>query len=135
MSRENILEKWEPIGKIEKEMRIEACIVDYKGFRILLKDLEKNGRNLKLQFDEYFWTYRKMPTKELEEKWSFYTVEESSYIKWFHKVSIGLRKEIAMTHYGIYGINYSIEVISCDPPAAEWIKKEEVERNLKVVIE
>lgn len=53
---------------------------------------------------------------EYEYTWSLFTVENSSYVEWFHEQSVGIKRDIGIAHYLIKTANEVIEVLDLEDP-------------------
>lgn len=49
--------------------------------------------------------------KNSSQKWSLFTIENSRYLEWFHEQSVGVRRDINMTHYSIKTPDDVIDVL------------------------
>lgn len=87
------------------------------GLRIIDEgDLLKDGYDI----DEAVIEMKK--EKDSWHKWSLFTIENSRYLEWFHEQSVGVRRDIEMTHYLIKTPDDVIDVLSVKKvhPTVTW---------------
>lgn len=124
-----IFKKWEPMSCLPNEMYLEGLHDDYEGFRLLLKGSGDKGKILRIAFDPSL-VYRNIDEGDFLKmandgeglmKWCLFTVENSTYEKWFHEQSYNIRESENIVHYAIYTPNDCIDVLSAYPPKVEWL--------------
>ncbi len=126
-NKNNILIPWKPIYGIEKKMYIEAIHDDYEGFRILLKGEKPESILLRITFNDHLG-YRNTDEGNLIKIWNpekplgiFFIVENSSYINYFHEMTLNIYKDWKIIHYAIYSPVDCIDILSSVPPIVEWL--------------
>jgi len=127
--KQEILKKWEPIDHLPEEMYLEGLHDDYEGFRLLMKGKNPQDKMLRIHF-EVPLVYRNIdegdyllysPVKNESAKSTFYTIENSQYLEWFHKESLDMHKSEKIIHYAIYTPNDCIDILSPWSPKVEWL--------------
>lgn len=125
----NIYSKWEPIEDIPARLSCEGLHHDYEGFRILLKGPGPDSATFRIIFDptlayrnidegDLLKTIHEMPDPGI---FSLFTVDSSTWLKWFHEESYGIHKDENIVHYAIYTVNDCIDVLSAFEPTVEWL--------------
>ncbi len=122
-------EKWIPLEKIPPRLYCEGLHDDYEGFRILLKGDDPNSSILRITFDATL-AYRNIDEGDLLRTiqarpdighFSLFTVECSTWLKWFHSESCEIHDGENIVHYAIYAANDCIDVLSAFEPSVEWL--------------
>ncbi len=125
-----VYQKWVPIHSIPDILYCEALHDDYEGFRILLQGEASHSPILRVSF-EFVLAYRNIDEgsafKTLEvlndaERSSFYIVQNSHWLTWFHEESCDIYKNRHITHYAILTSDDFIDVLSECEPVVEWLE-------------
>lgn len=120
-------QRWEPIDNISAQVTCEGIHDDYEGFRVLLRCSDE--RVLRLSYARAL-AYRNVDEGDrlrtlrhahVEPNWSLYTVENSSFLRWFHLESDGIHTDENVKHYAIYTLNDCIDILANSAPFAEWL--------------
>ena len=114
---------------LPKNVTLEALYDDWEGFRILVRDYDKEAGIgiLRISFGGRPVANRCMDEGVYPASWSkkipsfLSTVENSEYLEWFHKESGGIREGQPLVHYAIYTVNECIDVLDIEPPKVEWL--------------
>lgn len=129
MKREKWM-KWEPIEGIPQTLYLRSLKYDVDGLTISLQDMDEKSPMLTIYFDGFFALRimdegdklidsreidKSVLEMELEKgsyyKWSLFTVENSLYLEWFHRESLGVRQNTELVHYVIRSTDDVIEVL------------------------
>lgn len=126
----DVLVPWTPIPGLTSPMYIEAVYDDYEGRRILLRGEDPTCAMLRVAFDNCL-SYRNTDESYLLKLWHsnekevagkiFYTIENSSYIDFFHEMTLELYRNWEIKHYAIYTISDCVDILSIEPPTVEWL--------------
>jgi len=113
----------EKYDKYEGLYYCDALHDDNEGFRIILEHESGQGPMLKVTFGKFlayqnidesnrlkFWNEQ----KDIDEKYTFYEVENSSWVKWFVNENKGKYESSEIKHYMILTGQDVIEVLSYD---------------------
>jgi hypothetical protein len=114
---------------LPKQVYLEGMYDDWEGFRLLLRDHERESNTgiLRIHFGGKPVAYRCMDEGVYPASWSkkmthwLSQVENSEYLEWFHKESGGIREGQGLVHYAIYTLNDCIDVLDLQPPKIEWL--------------
>lgn len=109
---------------------VEAIHDDYEGFRILLRGESPESPMLRLVFDPPPLSYRVIE----EASWlspdmadhlfrapgsRFVVVADSDFLRWFQRISSGIREWPNIRHYVVCMANQIVEIIACRAPGAD----------------
>lgn len=137
MNNDEIWHRWEPI----KSGLIDNYYIDHvddgmDGFKVLLMQ-ENTGQYLELYFIESVWAYRsteigmrsdlfywlsKEYGDDFYDKWAFFRVEQSSYIKWISNECSSTIAGINLIHFVIKGLDSVLDIIASEYPEIRFIK-------------
>lgn len=123
--------RWEPIQNLAQRYSIESISDTLDGFKIVL--FEENAEQNKLQIffdnsvDAYRSTYESFRQKiinDLHEKygqsfyvnWSFFKINNSSYVQWLSEESYGITDMIGVMHFSIVTKEEIVDIIACYQP-------------------
>ena len=124
-------QKWIPVESIPTRMYCEAVHDDYEGFRILLKGEDPKSPVLRVSFESVL-SYRNIDEGNLlrtldlirdREIHPLYTVQNSSWLKWFHEESYNIHVNSDIVHYSIMTHDDCIDILSEFEPTVEWLNK------------
>lgn len=125
MSNDSLI-KWSLDIKNPVEMSIESLIDDNQGLKVIAKSYPNKERTIKITFQDYL-TYRNTNESYLLKLWSnipdemlgftFYKIDNSSYIKYFHEMSLGVYIDWEIIHYGIYTGQDCIDILATQEPS------------------
>lgn len=125
-----IYNKWEPVNNLPRTLYLEGLHDDHEGFRLLLRGDDPIGRVLRISFDPAL-SYRNTDEGDLlksvpqisEMQWPLLTVENSSYLEWYHEESLGIQKAKPrkVLHYLIVTPADCVEVLAANPPIVDWL--------------
>lgn len=135
MKREKWI-KWEPIQGIPQTLFCDSIEYNDEGLTIKLKG--KDSPILTINF-EFFLALRIVDEgnflkdscdmdeavlkMELEKgsyyKWSLFTVENSSYLAWFHDQSVGIHRDLKIVHHVIKTPGDVIEILDSVIPVVK----------------
>ncbi len=130
-----IFEKWEPFPDLP-QMSLEGLYDDQEGFRLFLTGYYVETKILRITFEAEL-VYRNIDEGDLLKtihevkgfpiKWSFFTVKNSEYLKWFHEQSYDIRVSDKITHYAIYTPDDCLDILSLSayPPKVKWLSPDE----------
>ncbi len=121
-------EKWEPINNLAEKYCLELILDTLDDFKIILSE-EKN-RNKKLFIGEHVPAYRiiydfnqdiihnleQQYGKDFFAKWTFFKVNNSSYLKWISEESCTFSDDIRFTHFCIVGVDFILDIIEPNEP-------------------
>ncbi len=128
----NIFRKWKVIEGVPAEMYLEELYQDCEGLlKLILTDGFENSQKLQITFDGQL-LYRNIDEANLlamefshEDKQpggcTFYTIDNSEYLEWFHWVSCNTNENQEIIHYAIYTGNDCVDILSVSPPDVKWI--------------
>lgn len=125
---ENIYKKWQPLKDIPRVLYCEGIHDDYEGFRILLRENDRSPI-LRIMFDAVR-SYRKSDEGDLLRtiasisdpgRSSLFTVENSSWVKWFHEETYDIHKDRDIKHFAIYTPDDCVDALSEFEPKVEWL--------------
>lgn len=134
--------KWEPLSYIESRLYGEALYDDGEGFKIVLQGESADSHLLKIIFASPL-AYRNNgtigeynssgPLRRIERSGesSLYTVENSSWVEWFHEASFGIYRDRKIVHYAIITLNGRIDVLSDVAPAVGREENKRAELSLE----
>lgn len=120
--------RWKPIKELEKKYKIVNISENLNGFSIELVSTNKEQNTMSLIFEQSVNAYRfadqefkqniiNSLTKEYSEEyfkeWTFFKVDNSSYIEWLSEQSLGWSDEFPFIHFSLVGYD-SILDIACD---------------------
>lgn len=123
--------KWIPLEKIPSRLHCEGLHDDYEGFRILLKGDDPNSSMLRITFNAVL-VYRNIDEGDLLltiqtrpdlGHSALFTVENSTWLEWFHGESCEIHERETIVHYAIYTSNDCIDVLSAFEPTVEWLNE------------
>lgn len=126
-----IYQKWIPIHSIPERLFCEAIHDDYEGFRILLRGEALHSPMLRISFESVL-AYRNIDEGSLLktlnllkdcEPSSFYLVQNSTWLVWFHEESYGMYEDRHIVHYAIFTSHDCIDVLSEYEPVVEWLNE------------
>lgn len=126
------LNEWKPLDEIEGRFYLKRLEDNTINLTIVLEN-EVADRILKLTFDSAL-SYRNIDEGDLlkssqeGDHGGFFIITDSSYLKWFHRESLGIREDENICHYGIYTPNDCIDILALHPPKAEWGKSKGSDR-------
>jgi len=124
---------WNLIENQPQKMIIDSLHDDDEGLRVFLKDASISGENRLLQivFDPYI-SYRNMDecyrastfdSNSDGLKDTFYIVNNSAWLNWFHKESKNIYNDRVIAHYSLITVADCIDILSEYPPEVFWINK------------
>ena len=131
--------RWRPIDHIPRELYLEELIDNRDGLILRLSE-SADSPILQIHFDGYY-AYRIMNEGDFllgdhciksEDNSDLvqvplYTVQNSHYVKWFHRKSCGVRENDRIIHYVVATPDDMVEILDLDipeePPAVIWIAR------------
>ncbi|HRN77882.1 MAG TPA: hypothetical protein PLU71_01465 [Candidatus Dependentiae bacterium] len=128
--------KWKPEVDIFPNFCIKAIDNTTEGLFINLKN-EIDNDNIVIMINVIWFSYRVIKIencsktierlKEIEgpdffDSWSLFEVEDSNYLKWFEKESLGIYEGVK--HYVFMGYNLVFEVLMYEPGSLKIIKED-----------
>lgn len=121
---------WTLTENVPVKMYVESLKDDYEGFRILMQGEDKQSKMLRITFENAL-SYRNINESYYLKKWNesklerlgktFYRIKKSSYIDFFHEMTLNLYSDWEISHYAIYTTDDCIDIISETPPLVEWL--------------
>lgn len=120
--------KWEPISNLAKKYYVKFISEDTKDkYKILLSDTENNKNKILISWplgvdahrstDESYTLATinfldKQYGTEFYGDWTFFKIENSSYLRWLSEQSYGISEEYNLTHFCILAADSMIDVIN-----------------------
>jgi len=121
--------QWKPIENLAPKYDIDSIVDTINTFTIVLSEMDNPQKRLEVHFDSGVAAYRL--TKEiywqnslhkLDEKygedfyghWTFFKVENSSYLSWLSKESFEISDSRVFVHFAFLGADSILEVIAHD---------------------
>ena len=119
--------KWKPIEGLAPKYDVDLVVDTMDNFKIVLSEMDNSQKRLEVHFDSGVDIYRLTDESywrnslcELKEKygaefywyWSFFKVENSSYLSWLSKESFGISDSRDFVHFAILGEDSILEVIA-----------------------
>lgn len=113
---------WEPKKKLKNKYYVDS-IKDEESFMMELSNEDETEKIL-LKWDGCVVSYTCseesarsiLYDKQELTKWTFFKVENSSYLKWIEEQSLGIEQRNKLTHYCIIGINSVVDIIASYEP-------------------
>ncbi|GAB5398562.1 MAG: hypothetical protein Aureis2KO_01470 [Aureisphaera sp.] len=126
----DVLKKWNlNVLDNNDKLYVEKLLNDSAGLTIILKKEKSDKKYLKIFFDDTL-SYRNTNESFLLKIWhttqkenlgkTFYSVENSSYIDFFHEMTQKIYLDWDIIHYAIYTISECIDILSQVPPVISW---------------
>ncbi|OGB83277.1 hypothetical protein A3F66_01790 [candidate division TM6 bacterium RIFCSPHIGHO2_12_FULL_32_22] len=119
--------KWNSIADLANSYYIESIKDDINGLRIFLVDEKNNKNRLEVIFENFEAyrnideSYRTVLFKDLYKNkncanWTFFKVENSTYLKWLSMQSDGWIDYIKRYHYMFVTLDSVLDVVSSHDP-------------------
>lgn len=130
-------ERWEPISGLKDKYNIDSVedtLMD--GFKITLSECCDKGKRVAVTFKNGIFAHRetheifRLATykllddnygKDFYEKWTFFKVTNSSYLKWLSEQSYTLSDVYSVTHYSFLAGNVMLDIAHVNEPTVEFI--------------
>jgi hypothetical protein len=126
--------KWEPVQGMSFRYDVEYILDKFDSFEIVLIDMVDKNKKVKLVFENSVNAYRVVEesfrsqllvevgnfNKEYE-NWTFFKVENSSFLNWLYKESSGMLKELKPIQFSFITTDSIIDIVSTYHPKVEFI--------------
>lgn len=127
--------KWIPLENLQPKYNVDSILDSFDGLKIILSDTKDSSKKVIFNFDGLIDSYRSSDEgfslrklNELEKfygndfykNWTFFTVENSEYIKWLSNESYGVYDSIPKQHYSFLASNVVIDIISLEEPKVNY---------------
>ena len=124
-------ERWVPIDGLVRKYDLDEVIDNKDGFTITLFDASDITQKLRIHFEDFVEAYhvanetlRYRVVVDLYEQygrkfygdWTFFTVTNSSYIKWLSEQSCTISDGMELIHYSILASNYVLDIAAISKP-------------------
>ena len=128
--------RWEPIQGLSEKYYIDSVMDTVDGFTIFLSDAKDEEKKVKVFFKDSVDVYRSANESfryqlivELKEKygsdfygdWTFFKVENSSYVQWLLEQSAGIADGIMFTHFSFIASDSVLDILDPVEPKVELI--------------
>ena len=130
MTEKDIIKPWISIEDLPKDIYVEAVYDDFEGFRVLLRGTAIDAKMLRISCNDNIY-YRNTDESYLLKIWGsmpkdiepslIYTIENSTFVEYFHEMSEGCYATWKITNYAIYSTNDCIDILSVEPLIVEWL--------------
>lgn len=129
--------KWEPMGNLAHNYYVESITESLDGLRLVLFDSEKPADKILIRFAKSVDSFRRTTETftyltidtlaeiygtDFYEKWAFFKVENSEYLKWMSEQSYGISEERDFTHFCFLAVDSIVDVIANYEPEVFQIK-------------
>lgn len=130
--------RWEPIPHLVRQYYIWK-LTDFEGkLEIILKDAVNDTPSVKVVFNSIRCAYRytdELFRAELVHKlnqqhagtsymnWTFFKVENSSYIKWFSEQSYTISDRFGLKHFAIITDDEMLDIATLHEPKVEFVQE------------
>ena len=121
--------QWKPVEGLAPKYNIDSLVDTINTFTIILSVMNNPQKCLEVYFDSGVNAYRltkgvywrnslhkldKNYGKDFYEKWTFFKVENSSYLSWLSKESFGISDSRNFVHFAFLAVNSILEIIAHD---------------------
>ncbi len=126
----SIYKKWAPIDGLPDKLYLEGLHDDYEGFRLLLKGELPQMRMLRITFkpvlvyrniDEGNYLKTISDNNSRSSLGTLLLVDNSDFLSWFQRVSLGIHSQELIKHYLICTPNDRIDILAKVLPKVEWL--------------
>lgn len=130
--------RWEPIPNLENKYYVESILDNFNSLSIILASYHKQEKvivSCESSVDAFKTTYESFRQKTIYEmsqkyggdvlNWTFYKVEDSSYLQWLSEESYTLTDALLFSHYALIAGESIVDIITGNEPTVELIKSSE----------
>ena len=128
--------KWEPVSGLAEKYDIDSIIDDIESFRMLLATGDESKKKVRVIFEESVDAYRRSDEAlrvdligDLRQqyggnfygKWTFFKVENSTYLRWISEQSCTIADSLPYMHFAFIAGNFVVDVIAFYEPKVEFL--------------
>lgn len=130
--------RWEPIEGLSSKYSIESISNTIDGFELLLADSDDEKKMIRIIFENSVYAYKSTNETfrckliyDLDEQygtnfygnWTFFKVNNSSYIKSMSEESCGISDSQPLIHFSILASDSVVDIIAVYEPIVQLIQK------------
>jgi len=128
--------RWEPASNLAQKYYIHSISDTIDGFFIKLFEENNKKKKIKITFEDSVNSYRNtnesyrlktidhLDTYNADKRcWTFFKVNNSSYLQWFLEESYGIYDDFPFIHFSFVGVESILDVIAKYEPKIELINK------------